>query len=356
MDHPLGLPLRRVLAPLAAWISLSVSLRADPSLPPLAPRDGLGVNIHFTDPQPGEMEMIAAAGFKWVRMDFSWAGTEKQKGIYDFAPYDHLLGELDKQKMHAILILDYGTPLYSDRDETGPFTRRAGTELFRNAFAAWAAAAVKHFAGRGCIWEMWNEPNGKNFWAPTPNVAEYIALAKAAAAAVRQAAPDEPLIGPATSGIDFSFIEACCQAGLLEDWAAVSVHPYRQSDPGTVVSDYQRLRALIAKYAPAGKTIPIISGEWGYSTSWSGFDDGKQAQYLTRELSANAASGIPISIWYDWHDDGENPGDPEHRFGIVRWQYHAGRNPVYDAKPAYEAMKAFAAQLAAGHPASKSAP
>ena len=30
-------------------------------------RQGLGVNIHFTDPEPGEIKMIAAAGFRWVR-------------------------------------------------------------------------------------------------------------------------------------------------------------------------------------------------------------------------------------------------------------------------------------------------
>jgi hypothetical protein len=32
--------------------------------------DGFGVNIHFTQPKAGELEMLAAAGFKWVRMDF----------------------------------------------------------------------------------------------------------------------------------------------------------------------------------------------------------------------------------------------------------------------------------------------
>ncbi|MCC7498881.1 MAG: hypothetical protein IT160_14965, partial [Bryobacterales bacterium] len=26
--------------------------------------NGLGVNIHFTNPRPGEMEMLAAAGFR----------------------------------------------------------------------------------------------------------------------------------------------------------------------------------------------------------------------------------------------------------------------------------------------------
>ena len=42
-----------------------------PALPAAAVPEGLGVNIHFTDPRPGEMEMLAAAGFRWVRMDFS---------------------------------------------------------------------------------------------------------------------------------------------------------------------------------------------------------------------------------------------------------------------------------------------
>jgi len=313
----------------------SMALHAAPGLPPLAPVDGLGVNIHFTDPKPGELEMIAAAGFKWVRMDCAWGATEREKGKYDFSAYDRLLAALDKQKMHALLILDYGNPLYAD----------AGDE-FRAAFAKWAAAAARHFAGRGCIWETWNEPNG-GFWKPKPNVVEYIALAKATAAAVRQAAPGEPMIGPATSGIDFKFIEACCQAGLLEDWAAVSVHPYRQTDPRTAAVDYQRLRDLIARYAPQGKRVPIISGEWGYSTAWKNFDDDKQAEYLTKEFSTNISRGIPLSIWYDWRDDGDNSNDPEHRFGLVRREYHPGRNPVYDPKRAYQAMKSFAAKLAA---------
>jgi len=309
------------------------------ALPALGPRDGLGVNIHFTMAKPGELEMIRAAGFKWVRMDLTWATTEKEKGKYNFAAYDELLRELDRQQMHAILILDYGNPLYADRGEATPFTNRAGMEAFRYAYAKWAAAAVKHFAGRGCVWEMWNEPNIKNFWAPAPNVAEYVALAKEAASAIRHAAPGESLMGPACSGINLNFLEACFQGGLLEDWCAVSVHPYRQTDPGTVAGDYEKLRELIARYAPKGKPVPIVCSEWGYSTSWKGFDDAKQAAYLKKEFSTNIACGIPITIWYDWRDDGVTPDDPEHRFGMVRREYHAGKNPVYEAKAAYEAMK-----------------
>jgi hypothetical protein len=46
-----------------------------PSLPFDVVPAGLGVNIHFTDAQPGEFDMLAQAGFRWIRMDFAWAAT-----------------------------------------------------------------------------------------------------------------------------------------------------------------------------------------------------------------------------------------------------------------------------------------
>ena len=68
---------------------------ADLLTPPVVPT-GLGVNIHFTAPQPGEMEMLARGGVRWVRMDFSWDATEREPGRYDFSAYDRLLGRLDQ--------------------------------------------------------------------------------------------------------------------------------------------------------------------------------------------------------------------------------------------------------------------
>src|SRR5882762_3484114 len=67
---------------------------------------GLGVNIHFTDPQPGEVKMIADAGFRWVRMDFRWDATERERGRYDFTDYDRLMKALDQYQIRAIFILD----------------------------------------------------------------------------------------------------------------------------------------------------------------------------------------------------------------------------------------------------------
>src|SRR5438552_4788268 len=133
---------------------------------------GIGVNIHFTDPQPGEVKMIADAGFRWVRMDFKWDITEREPGRYDFSDYDRLIKALDEYKIKALFILDYGNPLY---DHDAP-PRTAET---RQAFARWAVAAAKHFSDRGVIWEIYNEPNISIFWPPRPNVSEYVELALA---------------------------------------------------------------------------------------------------------------------------------------------------------------------------------
>ena len=322
---------------------------------------GLGVNIHFTDAQPGEMKMIADAGFRWVRMDFKWDATEHERGRYDFSAYDRLMQSLDQFKLHALFILDYGNPLYTS-------DKAVRTEEARQAFARWAVAAGKHFAGRGVLWEMYNEPNVPMFWPPRPNVDEYTALALTVGRAFRAHVPNEKLMGPATSGIDFPFLEACFKAGLLNYWSAVSVHPYRQTDPEGAANEYCRLRQLIDRYHPrvstqsvsdgprfstrsgsdgpsvstasgSDRVIPIISGEWGFSSAWPRIDEAKQSALLARELLTNIANDIPMSIWYDWREDGTDPKDPEHHFGLVRNAYLSDHAQVYQPKAAYLATK-----------------
>jgi hypothetical protein len=308
------------------------------------------VNIHFTDPRPGEMEMLAQAGFRWVRMDANWAGTEREKGVYDFSAYDRFLDTLDKHGIRALLILDFFNALYDNG--MSPVSDEGVA-----AFARWAAAMVHHFHGRGVLWEMYNEPNSDEFWRPKANAQQYAKLAVAVAKAVREVEPDETLFGPAIVGVigpsmvavdgpeATHFLETCFTAGLLEYWGGVSVHPYRRTVPETVAVDYARLRPLIDQYAPKNKTVPILAGEWGYCNVWETMDEAKQADYLAREFLTNLANNIPLTIWYDWHDDGLDPKDPEQHFGTVAFPYFENETPVYRPKPAYWAAKTLTTAL-----------
>jgi len=102
--------------------------------------EGVGVNIHFTNPDPGEVKMLAAAGFRWVRMDFVWKQTEPERGKYDFSSYDILLKALDEYHIRPLFILDYSHNLYDN--DRAPYT-----DAGRRAFATWAAAAVQRYRG-----------------------------------------------------------------------------------------------------------------------------------------------------------------------------------------------------------------
>jgi hypothetical protein len=317
---------------LTAW-TRAASIASNPPGP-----DGLGLNIHFTDPLPGEMQMLTDTGVRWIRMDFIWAETEKSPGRYDFTKYDPLIAALNQYHLHAILILDYGNNLYDDG--LAPHTDRG-----RQAFAQWAAAGVRRFRGAPVLWEMWKEPNG-GFWRPRANVENYIRLAQEVGEAIKQADPQALYIGPASAGIaqrdthvPNSFLEDCLKAGMLRYWSAVSVHPYRTGDPETVAADYQGLREMIAQYAPSGRQIPILCGEWGYSSASKRTGEDRQAKLLARLWLTNLANDIPISIWYDWHDDGPRALDLEHHFGIVSFPYEAGHSPVYAPKPAFFAAR-----------------
>jgi len=315
---------------------------------PILP-EGVGVNIHFVTGHERDLDRIAQAGFKFVRMDFGWAGIETSKNIYNWSEYDQLVANLEKRGLSALFILDYSNPLFeSTVASTNPITRQREQNLASPqhpesvaAFARWAAAAAGHYQGRPVIWEIWNEPNIQ-FWSPKPDVQQYTALALATCKAMRAAQPSATIIGPATSEFPWEFLETFMKSGVLEYLDAVSVHPYRPpgKPPETAATDYARLRKLIDRYTaePKKGRLPIVSGEWGYSTCTKGVSLERQAAFAARQQLFNLLQGVPLSIWYDWKNDGDDSKENEHNFGTVL--------PDLSPKPAYTAIQTLTRELA----------
>ncbi|MHB8519630.1 MAG: cellulase family glycosylhydrolase [Limisphaerales bacterium] len=317
-------------------------------LPPLVLPAGVGVNIHFTAGHEKDIGLIAAAGFKFIRMDFGWAGIERVKGRYDWSEYDVLMADLEKRGLRPYYILDYSNPLYEQVvTSRNPLNGQEQRDLASPqhpesiaAYARWAAAAAQHFHGHHVIWEIWNEPN-ISFWKPKPNVEQYTAVALAAGRAIRDADPEATIVAPATSGFPWDYLEFFLKSGVLEYLDAVSVHPYRNysKSPETAAADYQRLRGLIERYAPneAKKRLPILSGEWGYATHTKGLSLETQAAFIVRQQLSNLLNGVPVSIWYDWQNDGPDAGEREHNFGTVTGELAP--------KPAYVAVQTLTREL-----------
>jgi hypothetical protein len=319
----------------------------DRNLPPATVPDGLGVNIHFTGAPAKDLDAIQAAGFRFVRMDVRWENVESQKGVYDFKAYDELTDATEARGIRILYILCYGNKLY-EKD------RSVRTQEGREAFARFAEAAARRYRKRGVIWELWNEPNYEIFWAPKPSAAEYVELAKVVLPAIRRGDPEACCIAPGLSGFSLDYLGECCQQGLLKLVDGVSVHPYRWTKPDPQPDlfpsppeaasadpvdskDYKATRALIGRFGPAR---PVICSEWGYASipdHLGGYDPVRQGRYLARAFLINLSEGVPLSIWYDWRDDGDDPTNNEHRFGTVTRDY--------EPKPAYRQMQRLVAAL-----------
>lgn len=292
---------------------------------------GLGVNIHFYQGNETDLSMIEASGMGVIRMDISWDHAEKTPGVYDFSQYDQLVRDMEALGIRILFIIDYGNTLYDEG--IAPHT-----DAGRLASANFCAALAERYAAKHIIWELWNEPNLDQFWKPEPDVDAYMAWCHTVVPAIRQADPDACIIAPAVSRVDRTFLRGCFERGLLDLVDGISVHPYRSPDQGpeSALKEYGSLEKMIDDFKPAGRgTIPIISGEWGYTSKE--LSPELQGKYLARQWLANLAAAVPVSIWYDWHDDGQDPEEREHHFGSVTWDY--------TPKPAYTAMKTLTEQL-----------
>lgn len=275
---------------------------------------GLGVSIH-TGVSERDIQSIADAGFKWVRVDIFWDRVEKKKGHYDFKTtgYDELDKWLKKRDITPYYILDYSNPIYEKN-------RSIVTKEGREAFAKFAKVTTHRYKNQGAIWEIWNEPNLGIFWETKPSAKPYTALVKKVAPVIREQDPTGLVVGPAISTLNedgINWLKEVLKLNITKYIDAVSVHPYRTTSPETVSEDYKKLRTLVNEYSD--KDMPIISGEWGYSMAHKDLPltETQQAKYMARMFLINAQEGIPVSIWYDWKNDGTNLQDKEHNFGLV---------------------------------------
>ena len=299
--------------------------------------DAFGSNIHFTtESVPGEVALLSTA-FRVARMDFTWGRVEATCGVFDFSPYDALLAELELHGVRPYWILDYTNSCYPSPGAPG---NSCSSLACINAFGRLAAAAASHFKGHSIIWETVNEPNGMG----GDNATDIAALAAVAGAALR--AEGEMLIGPATAGMDFPYLNASFAAGLLSSVAGVSVHPYRSDAPESAADDFAILRALMSSRG-ARDDMPMIAGEWGYTTApapcrygnkWDRVVAGK---YVPRMWLTDLLGGASVAmIQYDFRDDGLNATDCESNFGSVENAPTGDPALPFTPKPAFLAARA----------------
>nr|WP_318539440.1 cellulase family glycosylhydrolase [Terribacillus saccharophilus] len=286
----------------------------------------IGVSTHEHS-SPVDFARMKNYGFSIARDDLVWSYTETEKGKYDFTDnkelnYDLFIQKYEENDIRPYLILLYTNELYNDN-------MALDNDYIKKAYSNWAEEAVKRYKNKNVIWEIYNEPNA-SFWEPqTDSAKHYTDVVKMTAPKIRRNDPSGVVVAPALAGLNdtsLGWLNQTFEYGLLDYIDAISVHPYMNTNPEKVIDFYGYLRDILKKYDK--EELPIISGEWGYSTALNpngehrnhiASSELEQAQYLSRMIMINDLMNIKVSIVYDWKDDGEELTTVEHNFGIMHY-------------------------------------
>jgi polysaccharide biosynthesis protein PslG len=321
----------------------------------------VGLSTHLTfgaEPLAPALREMREGGIAWIREDFLWDRIELEPGRFDWGPTDRLMAAAAAEGIAVLPIIDYAAR-WASSDPGGDVHHPPRDP---GQYAAFARAVVARYGPGGEFWEgredavplraieLWNEPWGHFFWKPEPDPAAYARLARAAAAAVRDASADVDVLVSADllqvrgDGAPLPWFEALLDADselpeLVDGW---TVHPYpgpRDRGPsdgsGDVRFTFGRVTetAAIARRRDAERPLWITEIGWSTAATDEGVSEEEQAQHLGAALDRALGDWrdlVRVTFVYGWDRDNGSPDDLEGHFGV--------RRADGSFKPAWEAV------------------
>jgi len=308
--------------------------------------DKLGTCTHFSQgwDEIRIMPLIRSSGMGWIRDDLNWQDIETKKGKYVIPEKTmRWIKAAHANDLKLILILNKGNKLYKN-----PYDP--------DAYARFAAAMAKQLKPDVDALELLNEPANFGFmkhygghWNGIDStgkqeawVNNYVTLLNKAASAIKAVNPTVKVLGlGSVAPVNFRQLEA----GVSADVDGLTDHPYSYrtvpeiipysaaasiikrdglataDEKGTFSSQIAMYRAQSARFN-GPKEIWLT--EFGYSVFqpakkalFAGFTAAAQAKYLQRRLMQGLGLGVDRLVQYDFKDDGLDPHEAEHHFGLI---------------------------------------
>lgn len=287
-------------------------------------------------------------GVAWLRMDFDWSEMQPEgPGRYHTVKIDQQVEAIVAHGIKVLGIIDY-TPAWANGHAPSQFYPPKKTRDY-TAFAAYLA---RRYAPMGVhTWEIWNEPNGGEFWMPKADPKAYARLLKAAYPAIKKADPQATVItgglAPAcdckNSLTPMTFLDGVYKAGAKRYFDHVGHHPYtyphlaNATDGGAkwwtqMYTGPQNLRSIMTANGDADKKIWMT--EYGAPTNGGSDDVTEAVQAEMLKVAYQFHSGYSWAgplFWYTYQDSGTDLKNEEDWYGLIRADgTHKPAYGVYD--------------------------
>ena len=282
-------------------------------------------------------QYVGQTGAGYGRLQSGWAKTEQKKGKYDFKWLDAHVDGLIEEGIHPWMCLCYGNPLYSEHGHD------LNAKLFpdgpiMDAWLRYVKATVSRYKGKVVLWEVWNEPDGRQNLDSYPLYANlFVRTAKA----IREVDPSAKIAAFGSCSPDRKYIRQALalidEAGGIPYMDYLTYHAYWPA-PERIVPAVKQLREDVDRYSPA---IGLIMGEagcagqleYGHAMANIEWDEYKQAKWDLRQACTHFGMGIPYSFFtmvdlnYGWMLQS---------FGLIRM--NGNKEPVY-LRPKFYAVQ-----------------
>jgi polysaccharide biosynthesis protein PslG len=269
--------------------------------------------------QSSDLKAMKAVGATSVRVEANWYGMQPNgPSDNDWAPLDQVIAAIQAAGLTADLVID-GCPSWAavSSAQGNSFAQPASPAQF----ATFAGSVAARYGSKGVSsFEIWNEPNISQFWAPKPDPAAYTADLVAAYAAIK--AVDQsavvlsgglsPATDTSTSYDPRTFLSDMYADGAKGSFDGVGDHPYTyplspdDNNAGSAWSQMSQtspsLRSIMTANGDSAKRIWIT--EYGAPTSGSSsVGETAQSTDLVEAISqVKQLSWIGSFYIYTWTD------------------------------------------------------
>ncbi len=318
-----------------------------------------------------QMQMIAGAGYKWIRQQFPWYDIEiAAKGDYQdcrhgpcidaWAKYDNIVNLAEQHGLDVIARLE--APPKWAQATPGDFAPPANLDDFGDFVAAVAA----RYKGRISHYQIWNEPNNYPEWGEQPvNPEDFTRLLCTAYRRIKEVDPNaqvlapaltptislDPGPGPGTGLNDFIYLQRMYDAGAGQCFDIMSAQAYglfsgptdRRMRPRNVnFSRPMYIRDLMVQNGDARKPI------WISEMNWNAVPDGVADKRFGQVSLDTQARFLPLayeriqkewpwigvaSTWFFKRATDTEKNQAMYYFRLV--------DPDFTPMPVYDAMKAY---------------
>ena len=291
-------------------------------------------------------------GVKYLRCAFSWNAIEKSPGKYDWSFWDNLVEEAHKADVELIPYVAY-TPAWA-AEKQQEFWAQPPRDTA--VYADFMRRIVSRYRGKIKAWEIWNEPDNREYWQGP--VASYAALVKAAAKEMRRADPGIVLVlGGMSRGPGQFFRALLSDYGIAGYVDVIAMHAYPESwdqeRAEVIFQDWAQQMAEMVEHEGSGADFwinemgyadyrfsPNQASKWGISVYYNyEHTPDYQARFLFKsEVMSLASPRVSLTAWYRIDD----LSPEKNQFSDDLVNYHLGLMDTNEQpKPAFFALRFF---------------